>query len=92
MVDVNNFPLSECVIKEFTLECGYHFRLALCEHTVMGGRKVLNVIYVTDDKKTYVREIHGGRWVTNDNTQIGEAISDGFFFMEAERMKFIKWL
>jgi len=89
---VTQIPLSEGAIKEFTTECGIHFKLALCEHCFVGGRKVLNVIYVTDDKKTYTREIHGGRWVTDDNTQMGIAVSDVFFFMEAEKMKFIKWL
>lgn len=85
-------PLSDGAIMKFTTNCGKHFRLALCVHTVTGDRKILSIVYVTNDKKTYTREIHGGRWVTNDNTQVGVAVSDGFFSMDAEKMFFIKWL
>jgi len=87
-----DIPLSESAIKEFTIQCGMHYRLALCEHTVTGDRKIYNILYVTDDKKSYTRETHGGRWMTNDGVQIGLSMSDAPFFMDAEKMKFIKWL
>jgi len=84
-------PLSEQAIVEFTTRSGLHFRLALCEHTVF-SEKIPCVLYVTDDKKTFTREILGGRFVRRDLAQIGVALPDTFSFMKAEGMKFIKWL
>jgi hypothetical protein len=88
MVD---FPLSDEAIKEFTTNSGLHFKLALCEH--FGWHRIIPcVLYVTDDKKTYTKFISGGMWVSNNNTQIGVARPDLYFFMMEEKMVFVKWL
>jgi hypothetical protein len=91
---VKLYPLSDGAIVEFTAKCGLHFRLALCEHTVMGGKVIPNILYVTDDKKTYSKFVSGGMWVwkENNNMQVGVGLSDTYFFMEAEKMKFMMWL
>lgn len=91
---VKLYQLFDISIVEFTTHTGFHFKLALCEHTIRGGKIIPCILYVTDDKKTYSKFVSGGMWVwnENENMQVGVGLCDSFFSMEAERMKFVKWL